>query len=119
MGPGKLYQDLQNLLHDLNVVSQISQLIVSLKGNYQVINKAGFIFQIYSCCEVVSLSLPRICARHSLVSCVKSIIIFTSIISFTVNCLALYVDYNCLSNLFFFIVLSIGEYSKCLHLFSS
>ncbi|KAF7247948.1 Rho guanine nucleotide exchange factor 10 [Varanus komodoensis] len=36
MGPGQLYHDLQNLLHDLNVVGQISQLIGSLKGNYQV-----------------------------------------------------------------------------------
>lgn len=36
MGPGQLYQDLQNLLHDLNVVSQITQLIGTLKGNYQV-----------------------------------------------------------------------------------
>lgn len=52
MGPGQLYHDLQNLLHDLNVVGQISQLISSLKGNYQVINKAGFIFQISSCCKV-------------------------------------------------------------------
>ncbi|XP_010139706.1 PREDICTED: rho guanine nucleotide exchange factor 10, partial [Buceros rhinoceros silvestris] len=40
MGPGKLYQDLQNLLHDLNVVSQISQLIVNLKGNYQNLNQS-------------------------------------------------------------------------------
>lgn len=52
MGPGQLYHDLQNLLHDLNVVGQISQLIGSLKGNYQVIKKAGFIFQICSCCKV-------------------------------------------------------------------
>lgn len=44
MGPGQLYHDLQNLLHDLNVLGQISQLINSLKGNYQVINKAGYIF---------------------------------------------------------------------------
>lgn len=36
MGPGQLYQDLQNLLHDLNVVGQISQLVGSLRGNYQV-----------------------------------------------------------------------------------
>ena len=36
MGPGQLYQDLQNLLHDLNVVGQISQLIGNLRGNYQV-----------------------------------------------------------------------------------
>ncbi|KAJ7422578.1 Rho guanine nucleotide exchange factor 10 [Pitangus sulphuratus] len=35
MGPGQLYHDLQNLLHDLNVLGQISQLISSLKGNYQ------------------------------------------------------------------------------------
>ncbi|NWI16715.1 ARHGA factor, partial [Crypturellus soui] len=40
MGPGQLYHDLQNLLHDLNVVSQISQLIVSLKGNYQNLNQS-------------------------------------------------------------------------------
>lgn len=46
MGPGQLYHDLQNLLHDLNVLGQISQLISSLKGNYQVINKAGFVFQV-------------------------------------------------------------------------
>lgn len=52
MGPGQLYHDLQNLLHDLNVVGQISQLIGSLKGNYQVINKAGFIFQTRSCCKL-------------------------------------------------------------------
>lgn len=49
MGPGQLYHDLQNLLHDLNVLGQISQLISNLKGNYQVINKAGFIFQVCSC----------------------------------------------------------------------
>lgn len=54
MGPGQLYHDLQNLLHDLNVLGQISQLISSLKGNYQVINKAGFIFQVCSCKVVVS-----------------------------------------------------------------
>lgn len=36
MGPGQLYQDLQNLLHDLNVVGQIAQLVGNLKGNYQV-----------------------------------------------------------------------------------
>lgn len=36
MGPGQLYHDLQNLLHDLDVVNQISQLILQLKGNYQV-----------------------------------------------------------------------------------
>lgn len=36
MGPGQLYQDLQNLLHDLNVVGQISQLIGNLRGSYQV-----------------------------------------------------------------------------------
>ncbi|KAJ6665917.1 hypothetical protein lerEdw1_001389 [Lerista edwardsae] len=40
MGPGQLYQDLQNLLHDLNVVGQISQLISSLKGNYQNLNQS-------------------------------------------------------------------------------
>ncbi|XP_072856821.2 rho guanine nucleotide exchange factor 10 isoform X1 [Pogona vitticeps] len=40
MGPGQLYQDLQNLLHDLNVVAQISQLIGSLKGNYQNLNQS-------------------------------------------------------------------------------
>ncbi|XP_043398275.1 rho guanine nucleotide exchange factor 10 isoform X3 [Chelonia mydas] len=40
MGPGQLYHDLQNLLHDLNVVSQISQLIGSLKGNYQNLNQS-------------------------------------------------------------------------------
>ncbi|XP_061478881.1 rho guanine nucleotide exchange factor 10 isoform X2 [Rhineura floridana] len=40
MGPGHLYHDLQNLLHDLNVVGQISQLIGSLKGNYQNLNQS-------------------------------------------------------------------------------
>ncbi|XP_039385447.1 rho guanine nucleotide exchange factor 10 isoform X1 [Mauremys reevesii] len=40
MGPGQLYHDLQNLLHDLNIVSQISQLIGSLKGNYQNLNQS-------------------------------------------------------------------------------
>ena len=36
MGPGQLYQDLQNLIHDLSLVNQISSMIGSLKGNYQV-----------------------------------------------------------------------------------
>ncbi|KAH0622031.1 hypothetical protein JD844_023928 [Phrynosoma platyrhinos] len=40
MGPGQLYHDLQNLLHDLNVVGQISQLIGTLKGNYQNLNQS-------------------------------------------------------------------------------
>ncbi|XP_053566340.1 rho guanine nucleotide exchange factor 10 isoform X2 [Bombina bombina] len=40
MGPGQLYQDLQNLLHDLDVVNQISQLVGQLKGNYQNLNNA-------------------------------------------------------------------------------
>nr|XP_012644264.1 rho guanine nucleotide exchange factor 10 isoform X3 [Microcebus murinus] len=40
MGPGQLYQDLQNLLYDLNVVGQISQLIGSLKGHYQNLNQS-------------------------------------------------------------------------------
>uniref|UniRef100_A0A672VGD2 Rho guanine nucleotide exchange factor 10 n=1 Tax=Strigops habroptila TaxID=2489341 RepID=A0A672VGD2_STRHB len=40
MGPGQLYHDLQNLLHDLTVVGQISQLIGSLKGNYQNLNQS-------------------------------------------------------------------------------
>ncbi|XP_072620028.1 rho guanine nucleotide exchange factor 10 isoform X5 [Vulpes vulpes] len=40
VGPGQLYQDLQNLLHDLNVVGQISQLIGNLRGNYQNLNQA-------------------------------------------------------------------------------
>uniref|UniRef100_A0A2I3G851 Rho guanine nucleotide exchange factor 10 n=1 Tax=Nomascus leucogenys TaxID=61853 RepID=A0A2I3G851_NOMLE len=40
MGPGQLYQDLQNLLHDLNVIGQITQLIGSLKGNYQNLNQS-------------------------------------------------------------------------------
>uniref|UniRef100_A0A3P8UHR9 Rho guanine nucleotide exchange factor 10 n=1 Tax=Cynoglossus semilaevis TaxID=244447 RepID=A0A3P8UHR9_CYNSE len=35
MGPGQLYQDLQNLIHDLSLVNQISNMISSLKGNYQ------------------------------------------------------------------------------------
>lgn len=37
MGPGQLYQDLQNLIHDLSLVNQISGMICSLKGNYQVL----------------------------------------------------------------------------------
>lgn len=41
MGPGQLYQDLQNLIHDLNLVNQISSMISSLKGNYQVVNDAS------------------------------------------------------------------------------
>lgn len=40
MGPGQLYQDLQNLLYDLNVVGQISQLIGNLRGSYQNLNQA-------------------------------------------------------------------------------
>lgn len=40
MGPGQLYQDLQNLLHDLNVVGQMAQLIGTLRGNYQVTAQA-------------------------------------------------------------------------------
>nr|XP_042118871.1 rho guanine nucleotide exchange factor 10 isoform X1 [Peromyscus maniculatus bairdii] len=40
MGPGQLYQDLQNLLSDLNVVGQISQLIGNLRGSYQNLNQA-------------------------------------------------------------------------------
>ncbi|XP_036919274.1 rho guanine nucleotide exchange factor 10 isoform X4 [Sturnira hondurensis] len=39
-GPGQLYQDLQNLLHDLNVVGQIAQLVGDLKGHYQNLNQA-------------------------------------------------------------------------------
>ncbi|XP_043999631.1 rho guanine nucleotide exchange factor 10 [Gambusia affinis] len=35
MGPGQLYQDLQNLIHDLSLVNQIAGMIGSLKGNYQ------------------------------------------------------------------------------------
>ncbi|XP_062295885.1 rho guanine nucleotide exchange factor 10 [Scomber scombrus] len=38
MGPGQLYQDLQNLIHDLSLVSQIASMISSLKGNYQNVN---------------------------------------------------------------------------------
>ncbi|XP_066459667.1 rho guanine nucleotide exchange factor 10 [Eleutherodactylus coqui] len=38
MGPGQLYQDLQNLLHDLDVVNQISQSISQLRGHYQNLN---------------------------------------------------------------------------------
>uniref|UniRef100_A0A3P9LNY5 Rho guanine nucleotide exchange factor 10 n=1 Tax=Oryzias latipes TaxID=8090 RepID=A0A3P9LNY5_ORYLA len=38
MGPGQLYQDLQNLIHDLSLVHQISSMISSLKGNYQNVN---------------------------------------------------------------------------------
>lgn len=37
MGPGQLYQDLQNLIHDLSLVNQIAGMIGSLKGNYQVL----------------------------------------------------------------------------------
>ncbi|XP_013370460.1 PREDICTED: rho guanine nucleotide exchange factor 10 isoform X1 [Chinchilla lanigera] len=40
LGPGQLYQDLQNLLHDLNVIGQIAQLIGTLKGNYQNLNQS-------------------------------------------------------------------------------
>ncbi|XP_077009116.1 rho guanine nucleotide exchange factor 10 isoform X4 [Tamandua tetradactyla] len=40
MGPGQLYQDLQNLLYDLNVIGQITQLIGNLKGNYQNLNQS-------------------------------------------------------------------------------
>nr|XP_057946844.1 rho guanine nucleotide exchange factor 10 isoform X1 [Doryrhamphus excisus] len=38
MGPGQLYQDLQNLIHDLSLVNQISGMISSLKGHYQNVN---------------------------------------------------------------------------------
>ncbi|KAM4625769.1 rho guanine nucleotide exchange factor 10 isoform 2-T2 [Polymixia lowei] len=38
MGPGQLYHDLQNLIHDLSLVNQISSMICSLKGNYQNVN---------------------------------------------------------------------------------
>ncbi|XP_057553187.1 rho guanine nucleotide exchange factor 10 isoform X4 [Hippopotamus amphibius kiboko] len=40
MGPGQLYQDLQNLLHDVNVIGQITQLVGNLKGNYQNLNQS-------------------------------------------------------------------------------
>ncbi|XP_076835271.1 rho guanine nucleotide exchange factor 10 isoform X2 [Brachyhypopomus gauderio] len=40
VGPGQLYQDLQNLIHDLGLVNQISTMISSLKGNYQNVNGA-------------------------------------------------------------------------------
>ncbi|KAM4724485.1 rho guanine nucleotide exchange factor 10 isoform 2-T2 [Anableps anableps] len=40
MGPGQLYQDLQNLIHDLSLVNQIAGMIGSLKGNYQNVNSA-------------------------------------------------------------------------------
>uniref|UniRef100_W5NKY9 Rho guanine nucleotide exchange factor 10 n=1 Tax=Lepisosteus oculatus TaxID=7918 RepID=W5NKY9_LEPOC len=40
MGPGQLYQDLQNLIHDLNLVNQITHMIGSLKGHYQNVNQA-------------------------------------------------------------------------------
>lgn len=43
MGPGQLYQDLQNLLHDLNVIGQITQLVGNLKGNYQVTVEATWL----------------------------------------------------------------------------
>ncbi|MGH0131056.1 UNVERIFIED_CONTAM: hypothetical protein FKN15_030218 [Acipenser sinensis] len=39
MGPGQLYQDLQNVIHDLNLVNQITQMIGNLKGNYQNLNQ--------------------------------------------------------------------------------
>ncbi|KAI1895821.1 hypothetical protein AGOR_G00110710 [Albula goreensis] len=38
VGPGQLYQDLQNLIHDLGLVKQISGMVGSLKGNYQNVN---------------------------------------------------------------------------------
>ncbi|XP_054978135.1 rho guanine nucleotide exchange factor 10 isoform X1 [Sorex araneus] len=38
VGPGQLHQDLQNLLHDLAVLGQISQLIGTLRGHYQNLN---------------------------------------------------------------------------------
>ncbi|XP_023663548.2 rho guanine nucleotide exchange factor 10 isoform X1 [Paramormyrops kingsleyae] len=38
VGPGQLYQDLQNLVHDLSLVNQISSMISSLKGKYQNVN---------------------------------------------------------------------------------
>ncbi|KAJ8371943.1 hypothetical protein AAFF_G00298550 [Aldrovandia affinis] len=40
MGPGQLYQDLQNLVYDLGLVKQISGMVSSLKGNYQNVNSA-------------------------------------------------------------------------------
>ncbi|XP_035235837.1 rho guanine nucleotide exchange factor 10 isoform X2 [Anguilla anguilla] len=40
VGPGQLYQDLQNLIHDLGLVKHISSMIGSLKGNYQNVNSA-------------------------------------------------------------------------------
>lgn len=43
MGPGQLYQDLQNLIHDLSLVNQISSMISSLKGNYQVLSHTNTI----------------------------------------------------------------------------
>lgn len=85
MGPGQLYHDLQNLLHDLNVVGQISQLIGSLKGNYQVINKAGFIFKMYSCCKIAQLFFPRTYVRCFL--CKEIIFISSNSIAF--KCLML------------------------------
>lgn len=56
MGPGQLYQDLQNLLHDLNVVGQITQLIGDLKGHYQVtvghlVSNSLFPSELLSACE--------------------------------------------------------------------
>lgn len=44
MGPGQLYQDLQNLIHDLSLVNQISHMIGSLKGNYQVGTSADHMY---------------------------------------------------------------------------
>ncbi|XP_069741305.1 rho guanine nucleotide exchange factor 10 isoform X2 [Narcine bancroftii] len=40
VGPCQLYQDLQNLMHDFSVVGQITQLVCTLKGNYQNLNPA-------------------------------------------------------------------------------
>ncbi|MGH0133746.1 UNVERIFIED_CONTAM: hypothetical protein FKN15_005261 [Acipenser sinensis] len=40
LGPPRLYQELQEMQHDLDVVDQISQLISTLQGTYQNLNSA-------------------------------------------------------------------------------
>ncbi|XP_033897609.3 rho guanine nucleotide exchange factor 10-like protein isoform X2 [Acipenser ruthenus] len=40
LGPPRLYQELQEMQHDLDVVDQISQLVSTLQGTYQNLNSA-------------------------------------------------------------------------------
>ncbi|KAK1157256.1 rho guanine nucleotide exchange factor 10-like protein isoform X2 [Acipenser oxyrinchus oxyrinchus] len=40
LGPPRLYQELQEMQHDLEVVDQISQLVSTLQGTYQNLNSA-------------------------------------------------------------------------------